>query len=90
MCPLDKIQPEQAKNKQLQPLLLALENQQPLPASLAPGLKQVFLLNGVICHHFGNSSASSITEISLDIMGLLPVINGGNKYILVATDLFTK
>jgi len=55
-CPLDKIQQEKAKDKQLQPLLVALEKQQPLPSPLAPGLKQVFLLNGVLCCYFGEAS----------------------------------
>ena len=56
VCPLDKLQQEQAKDKQLQPLLVALEKQQPLPNSIAPGLKQAFLFNGVLCRHFGEAS----------------------------------
>lgn len=56
VCSLDKIREEQAKDKQLHPLLDSLEKQQPLPRPLAPGLRQVFILNGVLCRHFGEAS----------------------------------
>ena len=64
ICSLDTIRQAQHADDQLKLLISALESQQTLPGSLAPGLKQAFLLDGVLCHKFGvaNSTQMVIPE----------------------------
>ena len=54
----DNLRRTQLVDKQLAPVIKALEEGKPLPASLAPGLRKTFILNGFLCRKFQSSSSS--------------------------------
>ena len=60
ICSLDTIRQAQHADDQLKLLISALESQQTLPGSLAPGLKQAFLLDGILCRKFGAANSTQM------------------------------
>ena len=53
----------QLADKQLAPVIKALEEGKPLPAGSAPGLCRTFIKNGVLCQKFKSSSSTARTQL---------------------------
>ena len=51
---------KQLADVQLSPVIKHLEQGEPLPASLAPGLRRTFIQDGVLCRSFQLTSSSNI------------------------------
>ena len=60
----DDMQTKQLADQICGPVIKALEQGEPLPAGLAPGLRQGFLQNGLLCHTFQPSTASTKTQLA--------------------------
>ena len=63
---LSNLQAAQQNDPLLRPIVTALSNGSPLPTTKAPGLKHVFLQDGLLCRSFRQTSSSiGITQIIL-------------------------
>ena len=58
----DNMRRTQLANEQLAPVIKALEEGKPLPASSAPGLHKTFIQNGLLCREFQSSSSSTTAK----------------------------
>ena len=59
------VQTAQQTDEQLSPIIVALSNNTPLPRGTAPGLKQCFLKDGMLCRKFQGPSNFEYTQLVL-------------------------
>ena len=59
------LQAAQQADEQLSAVIVALSSNSPLPCRVAPGLKQCFLQNGVLCRKFQGLSNTGYTQLVL-------------------------
>ena len=62
---LPDINAAQQEDNQLSTVIKALTNKNPLPSSTAPGLKNCFLNNGLLCRTFQGSANDTHTQLVL-------------------------
>ena len=58
---VDALKESQLADAQLRPVIKALQERKPLPSNSAPGLRQAFVQDGLLCRKFRESSSTSAT-----------------------------
>ena len=59
MADLDSMKAAQLNDARLSGMITALTSSQPVPSDVAPGLKHVFLQEGVLCRMYQASSSAA-------------------------------